>query len=133
MGKTHKALSYGFLFSTILIAEPSAAAELGADAVRNLVGGKMWIAEKMLTSTQIGAFEWKKDGSVCLRLGTTSGRCDDSGHWKIDGTRVCWEFTWWMKTYDLASACLGIAELGKGRYEAKMANGTTFMEFTVRS
>ena len=133
MAATRKALSCGFLFSTMLIAGPSAAAELGADAVRNLVGGKMWIAEKMLSTNQLRSFEWKDDGSVCLRLGSTSGRCDDSGHWKIDGARVCWDFTWWMKTYDLASTCLGIAELGKGRYEAKMANGTTFMEFTVRS
>lgn len=133
MSITRKWLSVAFSFSTMLLASASGAADLASDAVKNLVGGKMWVTENMLNSRQLRSFEWKKDGTVCLRLGSTSGKCDDSGTWRIDGARVCWEFTWWMKTYDMASACLGVAELGKGRYEAKMANGGTFMEFTVRS
>jgi hypothetical protein len=133
MRAASKALLVSFFFSATLLARPSGAADLGADAVKSLLGGKMWKTEKMGQSNQLGSFEWKKDGMVCLRLGdNTSGKCDDSGTWRIDGARLCWEFTWWLKTYDMASACLGVAELGKGRYEAKMASGFKFMDFTVK-
>ena len=131
MSIARKGLPVAFSFSAMFLASPSGAADLGSDAVKNLVGGKMWTTEKMLNSNQLRSFEWKKDGTVCLRLGSTSGKCDDSGTWRIDGDRVCWEFTWWMKSQDMASACLGVAELGKGRYEAKMASGLRLMDFTV--
>ncbi len=33
----------------------------------------------------------------------------------------------------MASTCLSVAELGKGRYEAKVPSGTPFMVFTLKS
>jgi hypothetical protein len=115
----------------MLAALPADAAELGSDAVRKLVSGTVWSTERMLNSNQLRSLDWKKDGTLCLRLGGTSGKCDDSGTWRIVGQRVCYELTWWMKSYDMASACLGVSDLGNGRYEAKLVNGTSFMQFTV--
>jgi hypothetical protein len=127
-GKSH---SGGLFLAGMLVVLPAAAADLAPDAVRKLVSGMMWTTEKMLNSTQLRSFDWKRDGTLCLRLGSTSGKCDDNGTWKIDGQRVCYQLTWWMKSYDLASACLNVADLGNGRYEAKIPSGSTFMEFTV--
>lgn len=129
MATAHKALSVGFLFLTMLTSRPSGAADLGADAVGRLVSGTTWSARVL--DTQAASWDWKTDGTVCLRLGGADGRCDDSGTWKLDGDRVCYQLTWWLKSYGMTSACLSVAELGHGRYEAKAANGNRFMQFTL--
>jgi len=131
MTTTCKTYSGGLCLVAMLVALPAGAADLAPDAVRKLVSGMMWTTEKMLNSTQLRSFDWKKDGTLCLRLGGTSGRCDDNGTWKIDGQRVCYQLTWWMKSQDMASACLSVADLGNDRYVAKIPSGSTFMEFTV--
>lgn len=131
MTKTRKTCPAGLIFAAMLVTLPAGAADLDAAAVRNLVSGKMWITEKLLNSSQLKSFDWKKDGTLCVRLGGTNGKCDDSGSWKLDGARVCYELSWWLKTQDMASACLDVADLGNGRYAANMSSGTRFMEFTV--
>lgn len=131
MTTTCKTYWGGLCLVAMLVPLPAGAADLGSDAVRKLVSGMMWSTEKMLNSNQLRSFDWKKDGTLCLRLGGTSGKCDDSGTWKIVGQRVCYELTWWMKSNDMMSACLGVADLGNGRYEAKLVSGTPFMQFTV--
>jgi hypothetical protein len=132
MSETRKGLSVGLVFLTMLSGSPSGAADLGSDAVQRLAAGKMWITKQIADSRALASFEWKRDGTVCLRLTETSGKCDDSGTWRIDDARVCWEFTWWAKSQGMTSACLSVAELGKGLYEAKVASGTQFLVFTVR-
>ena len=131
MTMTCRKYSSGMFLVAMLVALPAGASELGSDAVRNLVGGTTWSTESLLNSTQLRSFDWKKDGTLCVRFGGTSGKCDDSGTWKVVGERVCYELTWWLKSYDMTSSCLGVSDLGNGRYEAKLANGTPFMQFTV--
>lgn len=129
MSTTRRARSVGCSLLAMVMAGQSGAADLGADAVSGLVGGTTWSAQVL--DTQAASWDWKKDGTVCLRLGNTSGQCDDSGTWKLDGGRVCYRLTWWLKSYDMTSACLNVAELGNGRYEAKAVNGSRFMRFTI--
>ncbi len=88
MPTSRKRLSGSLLVSTMLFASPASAADLSADAVKNLVGGKMWMTERIADSRQPTYIEWKKDGTACLRLWKPSGKCDDSGTWKIDGALV---------------------------------------------
>lgn len=113
------------------MAAPVGASELNADAVRGLVSGRTWALENILDSNQTGALEWKKNGTVCLRLGDERGKCDDSGTWKISGAHVCYEVSWWLKSYGMSSICLGVADLGKGRYQARLADGSRVWEFTL--
>lgn len=129
MPTTCDALPVGFLVSTLLMSAPSSAADLDAQSIRRLVSGTTWSARVL--DTQAASWDWKSDGTVCLRLGGTSDKCDDSGTWKLDGERVCYQMTWWLKSYGLTSACLSVAELGNGRYEAKTVNGSRFMQFTI--
>jgi hypothetical protein len=132
MSLTRSGLSVACLFSAMLWASPSRAADLASDDLKGLVGGKMWVTEQVADARTLASFEWKKDGTVCLRLSDTSGKCHDNGTWRIDDARLCWEFTWWAKTSGMISACVSVAELGTGRYEAKTASGTRFLLFTVK-
>lgn len=121
----------GLVTVTMLAAIPAGAKDLDADSMRKLASGKTWSAANLLNSTQSASFDWKADGTVCLRLDSTSSKCDDSGTWKIVDQRICYEMTWWLKSYDLKSACLSVVDLGKSRYEAKLPSGTSFFKFTV--
>ncbi len=131
MSNTRKLLSGGLVTVAMLAALPAGAKDLDADSVRKLASGKTWSTAKMAQSTQPVSFEWKADGTVCLRLGETSGKCADSGTWKVVDQRICYEMTWWLKSYDLMSACLSVADLGHGSYEAKIPSGTSVFQFTV--
>ncbi|MEP6607900.1 MAG: hypothetical protein ABJA83_04405 [Burkholderiaceae bacterium] len=116
---------------TIAAALPVLAANLDANALQKLTSGKTWSATKIGTSTQPASFEWKVDGTVCLRLGQSGGKCDDQGTWKIVGQGVCYQMTWWLKSYDLMSSCLAVEDLGKGDYEAKLPTGGPFFKFKI--
>jgi hypothetical protein len=128
MTKTRKTY-LGLVF--LMVALPAGAADLGSDQVRNLANGAMWSTKNMLNSNQLRSFDWKKDGTLCLRLGGTDGKCDDQGTWKVEGQRMCYELTWWMKSQGMTSACFGVSDLGNGSYEATLPSGTRFMQFTV--
>jgi hypothetical protein len=132
MSVTRKGPWIALSSSAMFLAGPSVAADLGSDAVKALVGGKMWIAEQVADARSHTSFEWKADGTVCLRLSDTAGKCDDSGTWRMDGAQVCWKFTWWLKSVDMTTACVSVAELDKGRYQAKVASGNQFMVFSVK-
>jgi hypothetical protein len=112
--------------------EAGASPELGADAVLKLVSGRTWLTEKILDSRNTGVMAWKKDGTVCLHIGgDASGKCHDTGTWKMSGTRVCYQMTWWGKSQGILSECLGVADLGNGRYQARIPSGSRVWEFTL--
>jgi len=134
MANRGKAYSLGLVFTAWLIALPVGAADLDANAVRALASGKTWSTNGFLESYSRGqavVFEWRADGAACVRLAGSTGKCDDSGTWKIVDQRICYELTWWLKQYDMSSECFGITDLGKGTYEAKLRNGSSIMKFTV--
>lgn len=119
-----------FASATSLLSFPAAAEILDAKAARNLVSDRQW---QQLRRTGVGYiyWSWKSDGSACVRLDTRTGECFDTGQWKLDGDRFCFEVKSYMKTEKANAACLRISDKGKGRYEALQDNGLTFFEFSV--
>ena len=74
-------------------------------------------------------WEWKADGSVCLRLFEKTGSCDDVGRWKLEANRICYELGWWG--VPVTSLCFHISEPTTGRYEAADDNKVRVFEFSV--
>ncbi len=107
------------------------AADLAPNAVAALVKGRTWATTRVLNYARTDTWEWRADGTVCLRLDRTDGKCDDSGSWTIDGPKVCYKLEWWQKSQDLSSACFSVADLGDGQYEAKLPTGSSVLRFRV--
>ena len=107
-----------------------AARVLDAVAVKALVANRAWTSTSGSSGT-VRYWAWKSDGSLCYRMMQKDGKCDDTGQWKLDRNRVCYELSWWGKSQGLNSKCFPVADLGKGRYAALEDNGVHFLEFTV--
>lgn len=108
----------------------AAEATLNAKAARSMISNRTWQQPQAHGSGQI-YWSWKSDGSVCLRTEDKNSKCADTGHWKLDGERLCYELTWWGKSAGRNSACFRISDQGKGRYEAIQDNGLTLFNFSV--
>jgi hypothetical protein len=104
------------------------AATLDAKAARGLLSDHMMASDDIAGSGYY-YWSWNSDGTVCMRLKDKNGSCADTGPWKLQGDRVCYEFTWWGKGSGFDSACFRIVDLGKGRYEALQDNGMTLLHF----
>jgi len=107
-----------------------AAATLDANAARNLISDRLWQQPQAHGSGQI-YWSWKSDGSVCLRTEDKNSKCADTGHWKLEGNRVCYDLTWWGASMGRKSACFRITDKEKGPYEALQDNGFTLFKFSV--
>jgi hypothetical protein len=130
MSTKDRFLSGGLMLVVALAATAAGSKDLAGDSLRKLATGNTWSTAGMLNSAQPASFEWMNDGTVCLRMGSTSGKCDDRGTWKIVDQRICYELTWWLKSYGLTSECLTVEDLGKGTYEAKLPSGSPMFKFT---
>ncbi|MDH3282356.1 MAG: hypothetical protein OEQ18_14670 [Gammaproteobacteria bacterium] len=117
-------------FFTLCASLQAAAATLDAKAARRLISDRMW-QQKAPAGPGYIYWSWKSDGSVCLRTEDENGKCADTGRWKLDGDRLCYELTWWGASAGRKSACFRISDQGKGRYEALQDNGLTFFTFSV--
>jgi len=111
-------------------ADAADAKVLDAKAAASLVNNRMW-QQKLQRGPGYNYWAWKGDGSVCLRLGDKSGKCADTGQWKQEGERLCYELTWWGAEAGLKSNCIRIADQGKGSYGALQDNGFTLYEFSL--
>jgi len=103
---------------------------LDAKAAGSLTSERTWQQPQAHGTGQI-YWSWKSDGSVCLRTEGTTGKCADSGRWKLEGGRLCYDLTWWGKSVGRNSACFRISRKGEKRYEALQDNGLTLFEFSV--
>jgi hypothetical protein len=108
----------------------AATATLDAKAARSLISDRVWQIKKKNAAGH-DYWSWKSDGSVCVRLSEKTGKCADTGRWKLDGERLCYELTWLGVTWGMKSACFRISDRGKGRYEGLQDNGFTLFEFTI--
>lgn len=121
----------GVLATSVLVAAtPVSSATLDGKAMRTLTSDQVW----QVTSNRgpgRNYWAWKADGSVCLRVGEKTGKCTDTGHWKIEGDRLCYELSWWGATDGMKSGCVRIAEKGKAAYEALEESGVTRFEFSL--
>ena len=106
------------------------AANLDATAAKPLVNDRMWQQPQAHGSGQL-FWAWKSDGTACLRTDGKTSKCADTGKWKLEGDRLCYELTWWGKSSGRNSACFRINDHGKGQYEAIQDNGITLFEFSV--
>lgn len=117
-------------FFALYAGSPAAAATLDAKAAKSLISDRMWQQPQAHGSGQI-YWAWKSDGSVCLRTEEKNSECADTGDWKLDGDRVCYELTWWGASMGTKAACFRISDKEKGLYEALQDNGFTLFKFSV--
>jgi len=103
---------------------------LDAKAAKDLTANRVWQIRRSRTSG-FDYWSWNSDGSVCVRLGENTGKCADTGRWKLDGQRICYDLTWWGETQELKSLCFRISEQSKGRFAWLSDRDITFHEFTV--
>ena len=108
----------------------AADATLDAKAAKSLISGHTW-RQPQPHGNAILHWSWNSDGSVCLRTEGATGKCADTGRWKLDGGRLCYDLTWWGKSIGRDSACFRISDKGGKRYEALQDNGLTLFEFSV--
>jgi hypothetical protein len=106
------------------------AANLDATATKVLTNNRMWQQPQAHGSGQL-FWAWKSDGTVCLRTDGKTSKCADTGKWKLEGDRLCYELTWWGKSSGRNSACFRVHDRGKGKYEAIQDNGLELFHFSV--
>ena len=110
----------GCLFA---IVENSAYAEaLSEEESRALLNGTTW---KMGWSGSFASdwgtyWDWKPDGSVCGRLGGAKKgeSCADVGKWRLEGNRLCWQYTWFNAFGYYKAGCFHIEGADEGKYLA---------------
>ena len=119
------------VLATVAIAKDDDNKVLDAKSVKALISNHMLESKKIAGGSGYAYWAWKSDGSVCMRLEGKTGKCDDKGRWKLDGNRLCWELEWFGNDLGLKSACVDIADQGKGRYLATDNSGTILLDFTV--
>ena len=120
------------LLSVALSATAQGADEklLDSAAANKLTADHTW-AQKPVRGPGFLYWSWKGDGTACLRTDEPKGKCADTGTWKMDAERVCYNLTWWGESTKLKSACFRIADKGKGKYAMVMEGGITSYEFSV--
>ncbi len=123
-------LALVYPLAILFLSPPVAAGTLNADGVKKVLVGKIW-AEKPLGAFSETYWEWKADGSVCLRLLENTGSCDDVGRWKLEADRVCYKLGWWRDKSGDKSKCVRISEPTTGRYETLDDYNVPVFEFTV--
>ena len=123
-------LVFAYAVVTLLTVTPLAAETLNADGVKKVLVGKIW-AEKRLAGPGENYWEWKADGSVCVRSFKKTGGCDAEGRWKLEADRVCYKLIWWVGHAGETSKCVRISEPTTGRYETLDDNNVPVIEFTV--
>jgi len=102
---------------------------LDAKTLQTLASGHTWRAKFYFPTPTF--WSWNPDGSFCLQVSGESGKCDDTGTWKLDGNRLCYETTWWGQTTGLGAGCIRVVALGKGSYDAIQDNGMSIYTFSL--
>jgi len=115
-------------FFVVGAAVQAATATLDAKATKNLMLDHVW---QMKLGSGHAYWSWKSDGSVCFRVEAGEGKCADTGSWKLDGNRLCYDLTWWGASGGFKSSCFRVSNKGKGWYEAVEDNGVTLFEFSA--
>ena len=125
-------LVFAYAVVTLLSVTPLAAGTLNADAVKKVLVGKIW-AERGKGPFSESFWEWKEDGSICLRLFEKTGSCDYKGHWNLEADRVCYILERRAGLSGTKSKCIRISEpkAGEFEYEALDENNALVFEFTV--
>ena len=123
---------FTYVLVTLLTVTPLAAATLNVDSVKKVLIGKIW-AERGKGPFSESFWEWKEDGSLCLRLFEKTGSCDYVGHWKLEADRVCYILERTAGKSGTKSRCVRISESTTGRYgyEALDDNNVPVFKFAM--
>jgi hypothetical protein len=124
-------LLFSLVISFFALCPGSKAADttLDAKALHTLASGHTWRAKFYFSSLTF--WSWNPDGSFCLDVNSESGKCDDTGTWKLDGDRLCYKTTWWGQTTGLGAGCIRVVGLDKGGYDAIQDNGMPQYNFSL--
>ena len=123
-------LVFAYAVVTLFTVTPLAAETLNADNLKKILVDRIW-AEKGMAGPAENYWEWKADGSVCVRMFEKTGSCDDVGRWKLEADRVCYKLGWWGSDSGETSKCVRISEPTTGRYETLDDYNVPVFEFTV--
>ncbi len=125
-------LVFAYAVVTFLTVTPLAAGFLNADGVKNILVNKIWV-EKGKGPFSETFYEWKEDGSVCVRLFEKIGSCDYVGHWELEANRVCYILERRASKSGTKSKCARISKstTGPHTHEALDDNNVTVFKFTV--
>lgn len=126
--RTCRATRVALLVLLAVLATQVSGETLDADAARTLTSDRTW-RQKQPSGPAFNYWTWKADGTVCLRLEDKRGKCADTGSWKLAGGRLCYELTWWARSYGMNAGCFRIARAGEGRFEALQDNGLPLFSF----
>ncbi len=127
--KGHFGAALLLAFAAFSLCAPVTAETLDAKALSGLVSGHTWQEQNVVSGGYL-YWEWKSDGSVCMRQ-EASGSCMDTGRWKLDRDSVCYELSWWGKSGGYNARCYRVAGKGPGRYEMVPVDGVTTFPFTI--
>jgi len=123
-------IPFSMLFFALCANFPAAAATLDGTAAKGLISDRTW-QQKARSGPTYKYWSWMSDGSVCLRTDGKTDKCADTGRWKLDDDRLCFELKWGGVSIGVKSTCFRISDKGKGLYETIQDNGLTFFEFSI--
>jgi len=123
-------LALAMLVLALTSAAAGAAETLDAGAAKALIVNRTWQQQQAHGPGKV-YWTWKSDGSVCLRTDGPKGKCMDTGKWKLEDNRMCYELTWWGASVGRKAACFRIAGKDKNRYEAVQDTGFSLFEFSA--
>lgn len=128
-GRSRLLIQLTISFSVTCATLQAGAATLDAKAEKSLTSNLKW--QIKTPGGTIAIWSWRSDGSVCARAEGKNSESADSGTWKIDGKRLCYELTWLGGTGGFKSNCFRVVDHGRGRYryEALSDNGLPFVSF----
>ena len=84
--------------------------EVNAEQLRALAAGRTWAIAfygDLTDKTRTAYWDFKPDGAVCARLANNppGSSCADSGKWRLEGDKLCWELGWLGKTDGFQAVC----------------------------
>ena len=111
----------GCLFA--MVGNSAYAEPLSAEKIRALLNGNTWkigLRGSFTESRLVHFWDWKPDGSVCGRLGGAKKgeSCADVGKWRLEGNRLCWQYTWFNAFGYYKAGCFHIEGADEGKYLA---------------
>lgn len=127
---SQRVTTFLILSVALCAALPALAETLDAKAARTLVSDRVW-QQKPSSGPNYRYWSWKPDGSICVRTDDKADKCGDTGRWKLESERLCYDLRWDGLNRGTKYGCFRISDQGKGRYEALQDSGLTLFEFTV--
>jgi hypothetical protein len=120
------------LFASFVAAQ----AQPGLDAVqlKTLVTGRTWAIAfygDLADRTRTAYWDFHPDGRVCARLANNApgSRCADTGKWRLEGDKLCWELGWFGKSDGFQAACGRARSKGDAYQFIDVKNDGSLMAF----